>query len=266
HMQHAPAGSRIRFDDDAATLRRNTIRVLTTDGTTRRRFVAWCRTSVMGGENTNEGIEHALALLDPYHAAALVFLAALRARFEPDVQIQRYSTKRLWRHSTAVGLMAQLIYRSCGGRDEYQGLLAGSLHHIGLLQRQTVDPDRFHRLVNETDEVTARHGVEIRLWGQPSGRITETILKAWKMPLAIVTAASAMDPHSAGSDPQTLRLTAAVQLADYLVCRSGWTPLGTRNAESQLGFRVFEILQVDHQLMSMFYTRLFEILAAANEF
>lgn len=64
--------------------------------------------------------------------SGLAVQAYVRELFQPNLRIDVYQRVTLWNNSIAVGAVAAMISRICGGKDAGLVFTAGALHDIGL--------------------------------------------------------------------------------------------------------------------------------------
>jgi putative nucleotidyltransferase with HDIG domain len=161
---------------------------------------------------------------------SLVGLSHLRNWYEPDVGLGAYHRSSLWRHSVAVGYVAELIARVCDAADPLETFLAGVLHDIGLLALERLKRDAFTQLLDGIDGLTPTTRWEQHQWGWDHQGLGAMILKQWELSPAIVDAARYHHhPHQVDPRSPQAPVVWCVALANYFCSRQGWTSLGVHN-------------------------------------
>ena len=126
---------------------------------------------------------------------------------------------RFWRHSLAVGIAAQELWRISGKSDGEQLFVSGILHDCGHLALAYAAPNAFsainksHAANPQPDYLAEREIVEF-----DHARLGGMLLHRWSMPLPLI---SAVLRHHQVEDPARYPEAAIVHMADALVIALG---------------------------------------------
>ena len=126
---------------------------------------------------------------------------------------------RFWRHSIAVGITAQELWRISGKSDGEQLFVCGILHDCGYLALAYAAPNAM-RIVNKSLTLHAEPGslAEQKIIGFDHARLGGMLLHRWNMPLPLV---SAVLRHHQVEDPARYPEAATIHIADALVTALG---------------------------------------------
>jgi putative nucleotidyltransferase with HDIG domain len=129
----------------------------------------------------------------------------------------------LWRHSVAVGLTAQLLWKRSGaernGVNSEDVYVAGLLHDVGLLVMEQFFSDQFHesRQIQELSGDPLWKSEDLVL-GLDHGEIGGILLGRWRLPPSIVHPVAAH--HHPASAPEAWVAAARVVHVAEMLCSS----------------------------------------------
>lgn len=237
---------------------------LSTDKPTAARLLRWCNTPLYNLSQPYQSLAEAAQLMENKDLARLALLAYVRDLFLPELEIDIYQRSTLWTHSIAVGAVAALISRTCGGHDPSMAFVAGALHDIGLCASERLDPESFEQVVSQTDELSATHEVEKDVLGWDHQQLGAAVLKQWGLPEAVQQ--TALHHHSAEralGGPHAETVT-CVAVANYLCSRSGWSATGFHNLAAPAN-QVFQLLGIDSGLLTLLWQQLASVFDSITE-
>lgn len=98
------------------------------------------------------------------------------------------STENFWRHSIAVGLAAQELWREMGYKEDERLFTAGLLHDIGKLALACLLPKEtdFHQQLLVRSRIKPPCEVEKELLGFDHSRFGGMLLRKWNMPSSLI--------------------------------------------------------------------------------
>lgn len=126
-----------------------------------------------------------------------------------------------WRHSVAVGIVAQEIWKLSGRPDGEQLFVSGILHDCGQLALAYAAPQVMAALNKSYDaDIATSYDTEKKLLGFDHARLGGMLLHRWNMPLPLVIAVLR---HHQVEEPSRYPEAAVVHVADILVSALGIT-------------------------------------------
>ncbi|MCC8194701.1 MAG: HDOD domain-containing protein [Deltaproteobacteria bacterium] len=129
--------------------------------------------------------------------------------------------KLFWRHSVAVGIAAQELWRLSGRSDGEQLFVSGILHDCGHLALAYAAPNVMTAInKNHTGESEPNYLLERKLIDFDHARLGGMLLHRWNMPLPLVIAVLR---HHQVEEPTRYPEAAAVHIADAMVTAFGIT-------------------------------------------
>ncbi len=228
-------------------------RCLTSDWSLAAPLLQWCNSPLISGPagllvrpGPFDDLGDALEAIGRDEGARLAFLVFIRRMFLPDRQVDRYRRSVLWRHNLAVGAVAAMIARICGGLSPGDLFFAGALHDIGLLASERLHGATFRRLVADVDELSAIHEIEQERLGWDHAELGAKILQHWGAPAAAVAATQHHHAPERAIEERDAeaKSVACVALANHLCSRTGWSSLGVHNLMAPDG-KVLQQLGID---------------------
>ncbi len=128
----------------------------------------------------------------------------------------------LWKHSVAVGIVAQSIWRVQEGKEDSERLfVAGLLHDVGKLVLMCLASEHARILYGRADGSLAVFELEDTVLGFNHAKLGGFLLKKWNMPAPLITAVHwHHNPHHAAHYKEPT----VVHLADMLVNGLGLGP------------------------------------------
>ncbi len=235
------------------------VRWLASDRELAKRLLRWCNTPLYNLSKPYQSLDEASKVMDGRDLARLAVLAFVRGLFLPNLQIDVYFRDALWNHSIAVGAVAAMISRTCGCSDPSLVFVAGTLHDIGLIASERLDPESFAEVMSQIDELSPTHEVERDVLGWDHTQLGEAVLKNWGLPEEVQTVARLHHtPERAMSGPYG-ESVGCVSIANYLCSRCGWASAGT-HALAPPSNRVFSRLGIDSGLLTVLWQQLYPAL------
>ena len=126
---------------------------------------------------------------------------------------------RFWRHSVAVGIAAQELWRIAGKSDVEQLFVSGILHDCGHLALAYAAPNALTAInKSQTANPQPDYLTERKLLEFDHARLGGMLLHRWNMPLSLI---SAVLRHHQVEDPARYPEAAIVHVADALVTALG---------------------------------------------
>jgi HD-like signal output (HDOD) protein len=117
----------------------------------------------------------------------------------------------LWRHSLAVGIVAQAIWEVQEGKEDSERLfVVGLLHDVGKLVLMCVAGEHARILYGQSEEATVLCDLEDETLGFNHAKLGGILLKKWNMPASLVTAVQwHHNPYSAAhyKEPTVIHLS-----------------------------------------------------------
>ncbi|QDT06575.1 HDOD domain protein [Rubripirellula lacrimiformis] len=228
-----------------------------------QRLLVWCNTPMYNLSRPYQTLDDAARVMEPCDLSRLAFLCWVRGMMLPEKRIDNYSRDRLWAHSIAVGSVANLIARTCALTDPGLVMVAGTLHDIGMLASEKLDPVAFAETISQTDHLSPLHEVEQEILGWDHTQLGQIILRQWGMPDAVQTAARyhhEPDRILGQPDGQTV---ACVAIANFLCNRSGWS--STKSAVLlPPSEATFGLLGIDSALLAVLWQQLYPAIESAS--
>jgi len=175
-----------------------------------------------------ESIAKAVALIGLKNLRNLLVIDTMQDCFLRDSAGVTFCHRRLWMHSMAVGVCAQMLSRRLLGTTGEDALLAGILHDIGMLVENQVQTTAFQTVMQRyrdgdqpiLEEEHAVLGTDHRFVGG-------LLATRWKFPDDVKTAI--LEHHTICTHKAELtRLPAIIQVAHYLADISGYREIPER--------------------------------------
>lgn len=133
------------------------------------------------------------------------------------------SMEMFWRHSLAVGIASQELWRLSGRLESEQLFVSGILHDCGKLALAYAAPQAVAFLAqNYSVHSEPTHCMEKKLLDFDHARLGGMLLHRWNMPLSLVITVLR---HHQVEEPTRYPEAAAVHVADALVTALGITPI-----------------------------------------
>jgi putative nucleotidyltransferase with HDIG domain len=175
-----------------------------------------------------ESIAKAVVFIGLKNLRNLVVIDTVKDRFLHEAAGSTFSHKRLWLHSTAVGVCAQMISRRLLGMTGEDAFLAGILHDIGLMVEDQVQTTAFQTVMQRY-----RGGDQAILAEEHAALGTDhcvvggLLATRWKFPEEVKTAI--VEHHTLYTqEAELMHLPAIVQIAHYLADISGYGAIPER--------------------------------------
>jgi putative nucleotidyltransferase with HDIG domain len=154
---------------------------------------------------------------------------------------------RYWRHSAAVGLVAELLAKSCSRAAQVDGAdayVAGLLHDVGLLILDQFFPESFTEIKAAVEaEMTGRWHPERALLRMDHGQLGARFLGRWQ--LADAVAAAVADHHGAIEAVAAVGPLGQLVWAAEALCSTTGLELPEEGAAEVSPEEVFDRLGVD---------------------
>lgn len=190
--------------------------VISRDQTTAARLLRWVNSSFFGLESKVESLHRAVALLGLDTVRSAVMQGAFDQQINP-VSIQGMAGTTIWRHASAVSIIAKDFARQVRGIEPDVAATAGLLHDIGFLLMLVMERRSLNtacELARETNMPMV--GCEDEYVGFNHQVMGECFVRAWRLPDIIADAIGKHHtPLKHGFDP----LAGVLWLADYVASR-----------------------------------------------
>ncbi|HDS30481.1 MAG TPA: HDOD domain-containing protein [Firmicutes bacterium] len=190
--------------------------IIERDQTSAARLLRWVNSSFYGLESKVESLHRAVALL----GMDTVRSAVLQAAFEQhatNISIKGLAGNTIWRHASAVAIIAKEFARQVKGVEPDVAATAGLLHDIGLLLMLVMEK-RGIQEATESSQASAEPLVahEDKIIGFNHQVMGECFIRSWRLPEIIAEAVGRHHtPLKDGFDP----LAGVLWLADYIASR-----------------------------------------------
>jgi len=157
-------------------------------------------------------LQQAIARLGMGVISEIALTAAIGAKFFNTPGYEDY-VEGIWRHAVATSLWSKEIARNCRSNVEV-AFLAGLLHSIGrpAVIQSILEIAKNHQFNLSDDDV---HQLENRY----CKRISETVIKLWKMPTLVIEAINFYDNYeqSTSTVNQAAQVNAGLQFATHML-------------------------------------------------
>ena len=212
-------------------------------------------------------IETAIIRLGISRVRAITMGMAAGQLFRGTRQIGTYTPLRVWTHSVAVGIMAEVIAESASRKEvrELSGsaLLAGLVHDIGIILEDQFMPDEFATVaLHAAKEKLPIFRAEMPRWQFDHAGFGAAVLRRWRIPEDIAVAVA---QHHSNYDRKDPILVHIVMMAEILASASGhgFTDVTTfpRTEFGHLQSRLGLMGRVFNNVRTTFDTRIKEALA-----
>lgn len=190
--------------------------VISRDQTTAARLLRWVNSSFFGLESKVESLHRAVALLGLDTVRSAVMQGAFDQQINP-VSIQGMAGTTIWRHASAVSIIAKDFARQVRGIEPDVAATAGLLHDIGFLLMLVMERRSLNIACEQARETfTPMVGCEDAYVGFNHQVMGECFVRAWRLPDVIADAIGKHhSPLKHGFEP----LAGILWLADYVASR-----------------------------------------------
>lgn len=174
------------------------------------RLLAASNSGLFGGHRVSS-LRQAMILLGVGRVRQITVATAVIDRFRVSLP---FDSRRLWRHSIAVGICAQDIARFAD-IDPEVAYMAGLLHDIGQLLMFVCDPLAYAEVMRES--ATGDRSIvdyERARFGMDHAKVGGELAKRWNLPYEIIDAISSH--HDICADRSEAELSDVVSVAEAL--------------------------------------------------
>lgn len=195
---------------------RKICRVLSDDAALAGRILSVARSAYFGQRRLPSTLQEAIPVLGLGLLQQLTLAYGMQTLFTGHAKL----TERLWSHSLATALAAQILAQRAGSIDPDQAFLTGLLHDVGEMILLHSDPKGFERLYLQAQ--TEKAWVieqEKEAYGFDHTLIGLTLLNCWNLESELGDAILNHHEYKTERDPASLE--SLLRMADYLADAAG---------------------------------------------
>ena len=128
-------------------------------------------------------ITEAIVILGFNTVKGLALSASVCDMFKSSKEIEEFSPAKLWQHSVAVAICAELIAKKINYKDTEELFILGIIHDIGILVILQFFPDEFLKILKETKQKQQNLSkTEKEILGIDHGILGKRLSLKWKLP------------------------------------------------------------------------------------
>lgn len=167
-------------------------------------------------------IGRAIGVLGMNAVRSLVIGVVFQQLASGKEQAPNYSKLEYWRHSLAVAVTARILGKLRLPEAAEDLYVAGMMHDVGMLVLDRFCADEFDRaILFARSQQIPLHMAEKFAFGFDHCQVGAMLAERWSLPKTVAKAIEFH--HRPQADPESLKTTAIVCLADHLAHRSGLT-------------------------------------------
>lgn len=222
HIMQMAGDPKSRCQDLAEAIRR--------DPALAMRLMRTVNSSYYALKNKVADLDQAIVMLGFEEVRNLAVTAYVATLFREGAGYGPYTRTGLWRHMVGVGMVAQLVARTCKGVRPQEAYLAGLLHDVGLILLDQYDQEGFRRVLDALSDQSPAWETERKMLGFDHAGLGQFVAARWNLPEHLTMAIGhhhAAEPYE-GPHREFVHLVA---IADLFCHLRGLTPLGVQTRQ-----------------------------------
>jgi len=201
------------------------------------RILSVSNSAFFGTQAPNTTVSNAIVRIGFDNVRNIAFGVALLTMFSDGEPRRPIETKRIIKHSLAVGIIAKVLAGHFGFCDRDEVFVCGMLHDLGILVMNSHFGDRYSRVVDELRAEKSLLAAERKVLGFTHPEIGMWLADTWNLPEDVSESIRFHhEPFLSGS-----RQIALVHLADHISFKNSFCPTRQVYTES-LDHLIFDIL------------------------